>query len=297
MSGLIRPAGGLSHSLPAVALLAGFILTALFTACPSVDNPPAPAAEQADAAAGGEMKVERRWDKLYGNALYKLIEERPLAWLPIGILEEHGEHLPWELDAEKAHLFCLRAADKFGGVVIPANNYAGVHGDRRPDQSVEDYRRSNREAKDFMYTEGYLHRFLMETFDGLSNYGFQVIVAYSGHWPSIQGEVLKAAAAEFNASGTGATVIPFGEIMAVGLVDHAAKYESSMWAALVPGGVRLDSIVDYRTGQKGWYRGEEIRSQISAEFGEEVLRKMEDYLKAEIDKAFAEQAARKEAVK
>ena len=66
------------------------------------------------------------------------------------------------------------------------------------------------------------------------------------------------------------------------------RNEGSIWAALVPGGVRLDSIVDYSTGKMGWYRGMEIRSQISAEFGEEVLAMIEDYLKAEVDKEFAD---------
>lgn len=236
-------------------------------------------------------KVERRWEKIYGNVLFRLIEERPLAWLPVGVIERHGEHLPWGLDADKAHLICLRLADKFGGVVLPVNHLAGVHGDRPPYQSEEDYHQSNRQAADMMYTEGYFRRFLNETFDGLANLGFQVIVAYSGHWPPIQGEILQDEAARFNAGGR-ATVIPFGEIMACGVVDHGAKYEGSIWAALVPGSVRMDSIVDYSTGKMGWYRGEEIRSQLSAEFGEEVLTMIEDYLKAEIDKTFAEMEIR-----
>ena len=238
-------------------------------------------------------KVERRWEKIYGNTLFRLIEERPLAWLPMGVIERHGEHLPWGLDADKAHLICLRLAEKFGGVVLPVNHMAGIHGDRRPDQSIEDYRQANRQAADMMYSEGYFRRFLNETFDGLANLGFQVIVAYSGHWPQIQGEILKDEAARFSTGGR-AIVIPFGEIMACGVVDHGAKYEGSIWAALVPGTVRLDSIVDYNTGKGGWYRGMEIRSQISAEFGEEVLAMIEDYLKAEIDKAFAEREIKKD---
>ncbi len=238
-------------------------------------------------------KVERRWEKIYGNTLFRLIDERPLAWMSVGVIERHGEHLPWGLDADKAHLICLRLAEKFGGVVLPVNHLAGIHGDRRTDQSEEDYRQANRQAADMMYTEEYFRRFLNETFDGLANLGFQVIVAYSGHWPSIQGEILQDEAARFNAGGR-ATVIPFGEIMACGVVDHGAKYEGSIWAALVPGSIRLDSIVDYSTGKMGWYRGMEIRSQISAEFGEEVLAMIEDYLKAEIDKTFAEREIRKD---
>jgi creatinine amidohydrolase/Fe(II)-dependent formamide hydrolase-like protein len=266
-----------------------FILAAL-TGCSAGEVP----AQQTEMEAGIpiEPKVERRWEKLYGNELFRLIEERPLAWLSVGVIERHGEHLPWGLDADKAHLICIRLADKYGGVVLPASHLAGVHGDRRPDQSEENYRRANRQAADMMYTEGYFHRFLQETFDGLANLGFRVIVAYSGHWPSIQAEILQEEAARFNSGGR-ATVIPFGEIMACGVVDHGAKYEGSMWAALVPGGVRQDSIVDYSTGRKGWYRGAEIRSQISAEFGEEVLGMIEEYLKAEIDRAFAGQEKKK----
>lgn len=232
-------------------------------------------------------KVERRWEKIYGNQLFRLIEERPLAWLPVGVIERHGEHLPWGLDADKAHLICLRLANKIGGVVLPVNHLAGIHGDRPPDQSEEEYRLANRQAADMMYTEGYFRRFLSETFDGLANLGFEVIVTYSGHWPAVQGKILQEEAARFNAGGR-ATVIPFGEIMACGVVDHGAKYEGSIWAALVPGSVRLDSIVDYSNGKEGWYRGTEIRSQISAGFGEEVLKMIEDYLKTEIDKAFVE---------
>ncbi|MBW7995471.1 MAG: hypothetical protein FVQ81_02645 [Candidatus Glassbacteria bacterium] len=230
--------------------------------------------------------TERQWEKIYGNRLFELIEERPLAWLPFGVLERHGEHLPWGLDGDKAHLVCVRLAGKMGGVVLPASNLAGVHGDRRPDQDEEQFRRTHREVGDFLFSEGFLHRFLLESFDGLANLGFAVIVAYSGHWSSIQGEILKAAAEEFNSTGK-AIVIPFGEIMACGVVDHGAKYESSMWAALVPGGVRMDSIVDYSTGRKDWYRGKEIASQISAEFGEEVLKMIEDYMARELDKAFS----------
>jgi creatinine amidohydrolase len=267
-----------------------FVLVTL-AACSSGDVPEHKTALLEESAVA--PKVERRWEKIYGNTLFRLIEERPLAWLPVGVIERHGEHLPWGLDADKAHLICLRLADKLGGVVLPVNHLAGVHGDRRPGQSEEDYRRANRQAADMMYTEGYFRRFLNETFDGLANLGFQVIVAYSGHWPSIQGEILQEEAARFNAGGR-ATVIPFGEIMACGVVDHGAKYEGSLWAALVPGSVRLDSIVDYSTGKMGWYRGMEIRSHISAEFGEEVLAMIEDYLKAEIDKAFAEREIRKD---
>jgi hypothetical protein len=39
-------------------------------------------------------RTERRYEQLYGDELFALMRERPLAWLPLGILEHHGGHLP-----------------------------------------------------------------------------------------------------------------------------------------------------------------------------------------------------------
>jgi len=205
--------------------------------------------------------------------------------MPLGIIERHGEQLPWGLDGDKAHLVCLRLADRLGGVVLPANQMAGVHGDRRPDQDEEEFRRFHREVGDFLFTEDFFRRFLWEAFDGLANFGFEVIVAYTGHYPEIQTVILKEVAEAYNATGR-AVVIPFWEVLACGEGDHAAKWECSIWMALVPGGVRMDAIVDYKTGKSGYYRGREIRSQISKEFGEKALAMIEEYLSGKIEEAF-----------
>ena len=64
--------------------------------------------------------AERRYEWLYGDELQRLMHARPLAWVSLGVLEEHGEHLPWGLDGLKAHRACLRLAEAIGGVVLPA---------------------------------------------------------------------------------------------------------------------------------------------------------------------------------
>jgi creatinine amidohydrolase len=238
-------------------------------------------------AAGQYQSTERQWEKIYGNRLFELIDERPLAWLPVGVLERHGEHLPWGLDGDKGHLVCVRLAGKFGGVVLPTSNLAGIHGDRSPRQSAREFRESHKRVGDFLFTEDYLRTFLYQSFDGLANLGFRVIVAYSGHYPDIQTRVLQETAEAYTAASGGRTVvIPFWEVLACGEGDHAGKWESSIWAALVPGGTRVDSIVDYGTGRKNWYRGKEIRSGISAEFGEKALETIEEYFADKLDEAF-----------
>src|SRR5216684_447865 len=134
-------------------------------------------------------QTERRYELLYGDELFDLIRGRPLAWLPLGILERHGAHLPWGLDGLKAHAVCLRLAERFGGVVLPATHLAGIHGDcRGADQS--EFRRRHAAIGDLLYREETFRTFLYETFDGLANLGFRVIVAYTGHYPKVQTRIL-----------------------------------------------------------------------------------------------------------
>ena len=233
-------------------------------------------------------RIERRYEWLYGDELFDLMRERPLAWLPLGILEKHGGHLPWGLDGLKAHAVCLRLAERLGGVVLPANHQAGIHGDCR-DKDEKAFRRSHREVGDLLYRERSFRAFLDETFDGLANMGFEVIVAYTGHYPDVQTRILREAAEDFSAAGP-AAVIPFWEVLACGEGDHAGKWETSIYLALDPQAVRLDAIRDESTGRAGHYRGLDVRSHASEAFGREALARVEAYLAREVGRALADRA-------
>jgi creatinine amidohydrolase len=234
-------------------------------------------------------RIERRYELLYGEELFALLRERPLAWLPLGILEQHGEHLPWGLDGLKAHAVCLRLAGRLGGVVLPAAHLAGIHGDCR-DADDREFRRRHAAIGDLLYREESFRNFLDETFDGLVNLGFRVIVAYTGHYPQVQTRVLEAAAVSFTATGA-ATVIPFWEPLACGAGDHGGRWETSIYLALAPDAVRLDAIRDEHTGKIGHYRGEDVRSHASAAFGEQALAQIEAYLSEAIEQTFVWQKA------
>jgi creatinine amidohydrolase len=212
------------------------------------------------------------------------MRERPLAWLPLGILEQHGQHLPWGLDGLKAHAICLGLADRLGGVVLPASHHAGIHGGDDPARQGA-LRARAAEIGDFLYTEQFFRAFLHQTFDSLANIGFQVIVAYSGHYPAIQTEVLRDVAREFSMSGW-ARVIPFWEPLACGEGDHGGRWETSIYLALNPAGVRIDDIREDDTGRLGYYRGHDVRNQASVALGELALANIEAYLSREIGAAF-----------
>ncbi len=63
--------------------------------------------------------IERRYERLRPAELRALAAAAPLAYMPIGPLEFHGEHLPTGVDWFEAHGLCLRAAARSGGVVLP----------------------------------------------------------------------------------------------------------------------------------------------------------------------------------
>jgi creatinine amidohydrolase/Fe(II)-dependent formamide hydrolase-like protein len=169
-------------------------------------------------------------------------------------------------------------------VVLPTSHLAGIHGDGDGDDASLRQRRAAQ--GDLLYREQSFRVFLEETFDGLANLGFRAIVAYTGHYPTIQTRLLQEAAEASTAQG-GATVIPFWEPLACGAGDHGGKWETSIYLALAPEAVRLDAIRDERTGQPGHYRGQDVRGQASAALGEQALEWIEAYLTEAIERAFS----------
>jgi creatinine amidohydrolase len=231
--------------------------------------------------------TECRYEYLYGEELFDLIQKCPLAWVPMGILEKHGGHLPWGLDGLKAHAICLELAQKIGGVVLPASHLSGIHGDRK-DETEETFLRRRAKAGDFLYAEALFRHFLEQTFHSLVNIGFEVIVAYTGHYPNIQTQILRDVAEGFTKLGR-ANVIPFWEPLACGEGDHAGKWETAIYLALKPDEVRLEDVCDEATGRAGFYRGKDVGNQASKALGQKALAQVEAYLSAAVGKALHSQ--------
>ncbi|MHB1357564.1 MAG: creatininase family protein, partial [Anaerolineae bacterium] len=72
--------------------------------------------------------ANRRWAEmkdLYPARLVELLSERPIVYVPSGILEWHDEHLPMGTDTLKMEEICRRTARLTGGLVhMPS--YLGV---------------------------------------------------------------------------------------------------------------------------------------------------------------------------
>jgi len=142
----------------------------------------------------------------------------PVAYVPFGLIEWHGRHLPLGNDAIKAHAFLVKAAETYGGVVYPPVYFPSATGTRRftPETNGE---------KDMKAA------LIDDLFERLKATGFRVIIGVSGHNVLEQLKMIRRGLEPVVSDGTvtGATMF---EVMPEDFSDecggaHAAKWETS----------------------------------------------------------------------
>ena len=160
-----------------------------------------------------------------------MIERSPVAYVPLGALEWHGEHGPLGLDGVKAHHICERAAERTGGVVFPTVFWGAF--DTMPFPFT------------FHFERAHLETLVDQILTQLSDWGFEVIVLLTGHYPPTQIKMLRDACRSFNRQGgaisLGAPEMGFAtDIEYFG--DHAGMWESSIMLAIQPEWVDLSAM-------------------------------------------------------
>jgi creatinine amidohydrolase len=147
----------------------------------------------------------------------------PVVYVPFGLIEWHGVHLPLGTDAIKAHGILVKCAEKFGGVVYPPvyfhNGFALEH----------------------------LVPVLTELFNRLKKTGYRVIMGVSGHNVRGQIDMIEKALQPVTADGT-ATGIGLWEMSLSrgpeSNSDHAAKWETSNMMFFYPDQVDMSELGD-----------------------------------------------------
>ena len=235
---------------------------------------------------------EVRWEFLHPKEFQEAVAECPVCYMPLGTLERHGSHLPFGLDALKAHGLCVRAAQKRGGVVLPPLHW-GTHG-----WWAEEYRRgrqgaspTNKQPAGSVYVhEGLLMNLLQAMFREVEYAGFRVIVALTGHYPEVQVAAVKHAAQQYMVQSNvkiWALCEPelsgeveegqrsSGSAAEVGR-DHAGKWETSLMWAMYPELVKMERCPDPDTGRFLWCPPEALEA--SRELGEKTVEYIADRL-------------------
>ena len=265
--------------------------------------------------------LTRQIQYLRPDQILAIIQEKPIAYWPLGLVEWHGPHLPFGVDAFNAEAVAIRAANEGGGLVFPTT-YLGTEREREP--QLLDWLGFTDDnwivGMDFpanalpsMYArEDIFAITVRENLRLMAGYGLDLIVIISGHAATNQLETLWRIAAEFNAAHDTQVlvVLPFVAneegLMEVG---HASRIETSIMMALQPETVKLDNlpptteplnnpdwgIIDYFTfaGQPTAERivhDEDDPRRGTAEAGEEMLRRAAKQILDRVDDLLAGQA-------
>jgi creatinine amidohydrolase len=179
----------------------------------------------------------------------------PVAYLPIGTIEWHGEHNPVGLDTLKMHALLERCAQEIGGLVFPPLYY----GESREEALMEANAADRAQIAEKMalppsnFAPGYMfdsradqnlnyHRLLLHLYHEIKSLGFRLLVVGAGHYPLL--DHARAAAAIFNqVQGHGVPKMITWAMSGYELVqgrfqpcgDHAGKWETSLLMYLDPG--------------------------------------------------------------
>lgn len=242
-----------------------------------------------------EIPVE--YIKLTPTDFRNRISEAPIAYLPLGTLEWHGEHLPLGSDGMQSFSFMKDLARKAGGIVLPML-YLGpdimmVQDDKQ--LYGMDYWLSGDDGKAYMpaqqldgsaywVPDSLFHQIVENSIKQLARAGFKIIVAH-GHGPStryvlahwqeweerygvmiytcwsgnIRGENDQASSEKSDREGLGI------------MTDHAAMNETSLMMFYYPELVKMEQLSADTAQWPLAVAGRDPRLYASSEQGERAV--------------------------
>ena len=151
------------------------------------------------------------------------IRETPIAYVPFGSLEWHGEHMVLGMDSLKATFLCQKCAEITGGVLFPCVDW-GAFGTMAP----------------FPFTPEFNGPRLTKLTQTLTNQlyvmGFRIIILLTGHYSAGQIANVKKAAKRISNKHKDCFALGIPEHALASdlryLGDHAAEWETSIMMAI-----------------------------------------------------------------
>ena len=189
--------------------------------------------------------AEMRWgrfEELRPDELQMIVNETPVAYWPLGLIEHHGWALPVGFDGVKAERYCHRLAGRTGGVVLPVMWWGSGGGHQEFKWTF--YQDRDAGAK-----------ILGDTVRRLIEFGFKAIVVFAGHypWQGVMDDVLDPIRNDHPDIlllwGFECTILR-DEIELPG--DHASRWETAYGLALLPDLVDMDALREGRSEAEAW---------------------------------------------
>lgn len=230
------------------------------------------------------MAAKVLYQELTPQEFRQRIAAAPIAYLPLGTLEWHGEHLPIGSDGLQAKGFFVRLARQVGGIVLPMvflgpDRSEEVDGAElygmdicRSEDPKKQYPTGQLPGSAYWVPEETFKTLLDAILKQLSRAGFRIVVGH-GHGPSTRyfGDhaeewretfglhCLNCHGSEHDAEGLGLQV------------DHAAMNETSLMMAMRPELVQMDRLPADPSQWPVAVGGKDPRLHASRELGRRVI--------------------------
>ncbi|MBM3474937.1 MAG: hypothetical protein FJX75_16875 [Armatimonadetes bacterium] len=174
---------------------------------------------------------KHRYEEMTPWKLAEARDQASLVYVPIGSTEFHGQHLPVGFDAMHAHAVCLSAAEQTGGVVLPPT-FWGTRGHEGFPGSL-------------LLREETIAALAADILDRLTAQGYRLIVLFTGHWPEVQGGLLKRVGEEHMERSPDVRVLvldPLTTHPTEARTEHAGRIETSVMLHLRPDLVHMERL-------------------------------------------------------
>ena len=174
---------------------------------------------------------KHRYEEMTPWELSEAREKASLVYVPIGSTEFHGQHLPVGFDAMHAHAVCLSAAEQTGGVVLPPT-FWGTRGHEGFPGSL-------------LLQEATIAALAADILDRLAAQGYELVVLFTGHWPEVQGGLLKRVAESRTTRDPGVRVMVLDPLTihpTEARTEHAGRIETSIMLHLRPELVHMERL-------------------------------------------------------
>jgi creatinine amidohydrolase len=219
------------------------------------------------------------YEELTPRAFRERLDIAPIAYVPLGTLEWHGEHLPLGADGLQSHGYFVELAHEVGGIVLPTL-FLGP--DRRLDHEGEPYygmdifsfpdgipRRL--EGSAYWVDHEFYEKMLDHIVAQLVRVGFRILVGH-GHGPSVQAWLGRKIAWETRYGIKVFACWREDESDGLGIqTDHAAANETSLVMALRPDLVKMDQLNPDPDVPALGIHGDDPRVHASPERGRKAL--------------------------
>jgi len=231
----------------------------------------------------------------------KRLREAPVAYLPLGTLEWHGEHLPLGSDGIQSYEFFKLLAGEAGGIVLPmlflgpdrmkvedGKELYGMDWTDHPQDNKYFYDTRQLDGSAYWVPDSAYDQILAGTLKQLSRAGFKIVVAH-GHGPSTGRfiQMIPALEETFGMKLMHCWGHQDGEGRGI-MVDHAAMNETSLVMALRPELVQMDRLPEDTLQWPVGVAGKDPRIYASPELGHEIIRiqleRMSEMVKEELGK-------------